>query len=264
MNRLAGIRRILLGGAFVLGLLGVGGSALAQQCTLTETDDPNTFAGGTGAISATLGSGTVTVQVPGGLGLLSLTTTASVNAVVTIPPYTTGTTGQVVVTYTTTNPALAASFTLNAQTQYHGVNITVNCAATPPPPSACVLTQGYWKNHPSEWPVTTLTLGSVAYTQSQLLAILSQPVKGNGLVSLAHQLIAAKLNLADGATAPGSVQQAIAAADLAIGNRVVPPGGTGSLSTSSVSGLVSILDAFNSGTSPGGPAHCAEDTSSGS
>src|SRR4051812_12086632 len=54
--------------------------------------------------------------------------------------------------------------------------------------SGCTLTQGYWKNHPSAWPVTSLTLGSVSYNQTQLLAILHKPVQGNGLVSLAHQL----------------------------------------------------------------------------
>ena len=35
--------------------------------------------------------------------------------------------------------------------------------------------------------------------QSQLLAILNEPARGNGLVILAHQLIAAELNIAQGA-----------------------------------------------------------------
>ena len=54
----------------------------------------------------------------------------------------------------------------------------------------CTLTQGYWKNHASAWPVSSLTLGSVSYDQDELIAILKTPVKGNGLVKLAHQLIA--------------------------------------------------------------------------
>ena len=37
------------------------------------------------------------------------------------------------------------------------------------------------------------------YTQEQLLAILNFPVAGNGLTSLANQLIAATLNQANGA-----------------------------------------------------------------
>src|SRR4051812_25335402 len=52
----------------------------------------------------------------------------------------------------------------------------------------CTLTQGYWKNHASEWPVTSVTLGSRTYTQAEALSILGKSVNGNGLVSLAHQL----------------------------------------------------------------------------
>src|SRR5688572_26907655 len=62
----------------------------------------------------------------------------------------------------------------------------------------CVFTQGYWKNHAEAWPVSTLVLGTVSYSQAQLLEILRTPVRGNGLISLAHQLIAAKLNVANG------------------------------------------------------------------
>ncbi|MBA2541621.1 MAG: hypothetical protein H0V17_18400, partial [Deltaproteobacteria bacterium] len=70
------------------------------------------------------------------------------------------------------------------------------------------------------------------------------PVKGNGLVSLAHQLIAAKLNLANGAD-DTSIADEIAAADALIGSRVVPPAGNGYLSTSSTSSLIGALDGFN-------------------
>ena len=54
----------------------------------------------------------------------------------------------------------------------------------------CTFTIGYWKTHPEAWaPVTGLTLGTVFYTNAQLQQILLQPVAGNGLISLAHQLI---------------------------------------------------------------------------
>ena len=66
-------------------------------------------------------------------------------------------------------------------------------------PGVCVFSQGFWKNHPEAWPVTELQLGNVTYNQQELLSILRQPVRGNGLVLLAHQLIAAKLNIANGA-----------------------------------------------------------------
>jgi len=121
----------------------------------------------------------------------------------------------------------------------------------------CTLTQGFWKNHASAWPVLNLTLGSTSYDQAELLAILNRPVKGNGLISLAHQLIAAKLNVANGGTC-ASAAASIAAADALIGSLVVPPKGSGSLSTSVTSTLVSQLDSFNNGLTPGCPGHCAE------
>jgi hypothetical protein len=113
-------------------------------------------------------------------------------------------------------------------------------------PRNCTFTQGYWKNHPTVWPVTSLSLGTVTYSQSQLLAILGTAVKGNGLVSLAHQLIAAKLNLAYGAS-PLGVTSAIAAADALIGSLVVPPVGAGYLPPVKVCVLTQTLDNFNNG-----------------
>src|SRR5262249_50460875 len=45
-------------------------------------------------------------------------------------------------------------------------------AITPSPVTfACPLGQGFWKNHPDTWPVTSLTLGSQTYTQAELLAL---------------------------------------------------------------------------------------------
>src|SRR5262249_43032663 len=51
---------------------------------------------------------------------------------------------------------------------------------TPTGTPGCVFSQGYWKNHPDQWPVTELQLGNVTYNQQELLAILNQPVRGNG------------------------------------------------------------------------------------
>jgi hypothetical protein len=132
-----------------------------------------------------------------------------------------------------------------------------NCMDQPCATTGCTLTQGYWKNHADKWPVTTLTLGGRTYTQNELLAILRQPVKGNGLISLAHQLIAAKLNVANGAKCT-TINRLIADADAMIGSLVVPPSGTGSLSTSSVGSLVTALDNFNNGLIAGCPGHCSE------
>jgi len=122
----------------------------------------------------------------------------------------------------------------------------------------CTLTQGFWKNHADAWPVTSLMLGSVSYDQAQLLEILETPPKGNGLIALAHQLIAAKLNVAAGASTPGS----LAEADALIGALVVPPVGAGYLAPSVTSALNDAIDRFNNsdgGNCEGAPA-CGDGT----
>jgi hypothetical protein len=129
------------------------------------------------------------------------------------------------------------------------VTPSITPTATPTPsgtPGACVRGQGFWKNHPDQWPVTQLQLGNVTYTQQQLLDILHEPVRGNGLLILAHQLIAAKLNIAAGAD-PSCIQETIAAADALIGDLVIPPVGNGYLSPRDAAHLAGILGQFNEG-----------------
>jgi len=125
--------------------------------------------------------------------------------------------------------------------------------STTPLAENCTYTIGYWKNHFEAWPVAGLTLGTVAYTSAELLAILNQPAGGNGLIILAHQLIAAKLNIANGAD-PTAAAASIAAADAQIGGLIVPPIGGGFLAPASVSALSNTLDDFNNGLI--GPGHC--------
>lgn len=126
---------------------------------------------------------------------------------------------------------------------------------------ACTYTQGFWKTHgpiPSGnnvdvWPVTELSLGTVVYTDLQLQAIFDTPASGNGLVALAHQLIAAKLNLASGADS-AAIAASIDAADALVGALVVPPVGNGSLAPSATTALTGTLTGFNEGAI--GPGHC--------
>jgi hypothetical protein len=117
----------------------------------------------------------------------------------------------------------------------------------------CTFTLGFWKTHAGSWPVTSLVLGNTTYSQAQLLQILNQPVVGNGLISLVHQLIAVKLNIANGAD-PSAVSATITAADAQIGALVVPPIGSDSLTPASTSNETQILDDYNNGVS--GPGHC--------
>jgi hypothetical protein len=131
---------------------------------------------------------------------------------------------------------------------------TIACATLPCDPGHnCTYTQGYWKNHSNAWPLQGLMLGAVNYNASQLLQILNRPAQGNGLVILAHQLIAAKLNIANGAD-PTAAQPTVNAADNMIGGLVIPPIGNGNLSPGQTSSLTTTLTEYNEGTI--GPGHC--------
>jgi|KBSMisStandDraft_5_1062788.scaffolds.fasta_scaffold39192_3 hypothetical protein len=123
-------------------------------------------------------------------------------------------------------------------------------ATTAPCSTGCALSQGYWKTHGpipvgnnvNAWPPhAPVTLGTVAYTDLQLLAILNQPPLGNGLVSLARQLIAVRLSILNGADG-SSIAGAIAAADLLIGGLVVPPVGTDFLDPNITGALTATFD----------------------
>ena len=135
---------------------------------------------------------------------------------------------------------------------------TIDCRTPPRTPTDCTVSQGYWKNHPESWSrVTSLMLGSVTYTQAQILAILRQPARGNGLVSLAHQLIATRLNTLLGAIPTQAVHLAAEQADALIGSQVVPPIGGGRISPCGTRQLTWTLRGFNSGLL--GPGHCPSD-----
>ena len=125
--------------------------------------------------------------------------------------------------------------------------------------SSCTFSQGFWKTHFAAWPQDVLdnglTLGTVSYTAVELLSIFNRPAAGNGLISLAHHLIAAKLNIANGADG-SAVATAIASADAMIGGLVIPPVGSGSLAPSATASLAGVLASYNTGII--GPGHCEE------
>jgi hypothetical protein len=129
-------------------------------------------------------------------------------------------------------------------------------AQTSPCGGECITkTQGYWKTHfPDAWPQDVidngLKLGNVTYTAQELEDIFNTPAQGNGLISLAHQLIAAKLNilsfgLPHDQNAAQAILDAIAAADALIGDLVVPPVGNGFLKPSDTSDLTETLTTYN-------------------
>ena len=118
------------------------------------------------------------------------------------------------------------------------------------PTRRCPLGQGFWKNHPGAWPMTTLTLGSQTYTQAQLLTILKTPVRGDASLILADQLIAAKLNIANGSD-PTPINATMTDADSLLsqfGNLQLPY----NVQTSSAIGQqmvndANVLDRYNNG-----------------
>jgi len=134
------------------------------------------------------------------------------------------------------------------------------CGEVPcPQPMQCVYSQGYWKNHPNAWPVESLKLGNVTYTKAQLISILkTPPAGGNGLVSMSHQLIATKLNAANGAQLTPMTMVTIQGADALIGDLIVPSIGKGKLASSITSPYNSVLDQYNNGQLPGSPPHCGD------
>jgi hypothetical protein len=143
----------------------------------------------------------------------------------------------------------------------------------------CTRTQGYWGSSPAGQtllatlvgaePGGQMLLGSVGYSATELQDILDASVStpgpgANALISLAHQLIAAKANRLNGASAPQSVLDAIAAADLLIGTSDMSPvGSSPSIDPSSTQGQAmdvqkTILDTYNNGDTQGGPPHCED------
>jgi hypothetical protein len=92
-----------------------------------------------------------------------------------------------------------------------------------------------------------MTLGTNFYSNAQLETILQAPVRGDASIALAHQLIAATLNVANG-TDPSPVQTTLDDANSLIGSGIVPEG----IAPSSPIGQQmendeSILDDYNNG-----------------
>ncbi|HEV8230928.1 MAG TPA: delta-60 repeat domain-containing protein [Thermoanaerobaculia bacterium] len=82
--------------------------------------------------------------------------------------------------------------------------------------ATCPRSTGFWKSHPDAWPVSSLILGVQTYTDTELRALLSSPVKGDASLLLAAELIAAKLNVASGVSF-SDLASAIGEADALLG-----------------------------------------------
>jgi hypothetical protein len=107
------------------------------------------------------------------------------------------------------------------------------------------------KNLGQVGPDTTMTVGGHTYSFANLQTIFASSVQGNGVINLGHQLIAAILNVANGAGTPTAISEIQQASDLlktnslVMGVSVVTQGSNPTLYAQLVE-LSSELDAFNS------------------
>jgi hypothetical protein len=144
-----------------------------------------------------------------------------------------------------------------------GVVFTFTNTFTPPPPGpSCTLTQGYWKNHEEDWDAVAdgkpfLTTSTFYNSGTSYITILKTPPKGgNAYLQLAHQFIAASLNLNGAASGNGSVDGAMAgAAAYFAGAPAGIPNPNGALRTQ-LQAWATTLDNFNNGVT--GPGHCPD------
>ncbi|MFN8375903.1 MAG: hypothetical protein U0694_23900 [Anaerolineae bacterium] len=141
----------------------------------------------------------------------------------------------------------------------HTISVYVPCGA-------CTLTQGYWKTHSaygpaptdSGWfttatpngPDTTFFLSGRSWYQ-----VFWTPPAGNAYYNLAHQYMAAKLNILNGASSTAAVNAAITAAE-AFFNTYTPSSNLSRTARQQALAWAATLDQYNNGLI--GPGHCSE------
>ncbi|WP_322797549.1 hypothetical protein [Thermoflexus sp.] len=82
----------------------------------------------------------------------------------------------------------------------------------PPCPVGCVLTQGFWKTHPDAWPKGHHPNDPFFRSGKTWMQVLWTAPRGDAYYILAHQYIAAVLNVANGAVPPPEVAEVISKA----------------------------------------------------
>lgn len=122
----------------------------------------------------------------------------------------------------------------------------------------CTFTQGYWKNHydgagspgsnrDRPWPIDEDT----ELCGRSWLATFDVAPQGDAFFILAHQYLAASLNVAAGASAPADVSSALDEAEALLADCVVADG-----ERARALELAALLDDFNNGVI--GPGHCGD------
>jgi hypothetical protein len=124
----------------------------------------------------------------------------------------------------------------------------------------CTFTQGYWKNHEDVWPVPYSPTAAWMTAVKQVTGLTwdglfgTPPKGGNSYVQLAHQWMAATLNVAGGASASASVTSTLSAAGAWLLANTPTNGPLPSIKNAQADAWGSTLDNFNNGLA--GTPHC--------
>jgi hypothetical protein len=139
--------------------------------------------------------------------------------------------------------------------------------------TGCTLTLGYWKTHsevgPAPYDEGWLEIGDVdgdgtVEQQNEMffgsgktwLEVFRTPPAGNAYYNLAHQYMAAVLNIANGASSTSAVDAAIAGAAALFGAQGVNDVTLSRAERTAALGYATTLDQYNNGLI--GPGHCSE------
>ncbi len=139
------------------------------------------------------------------------------------------------------------------------VNVTVPCVL------GCTLTQGYWKTHsdrgPAPYDTTWALLGglgedTIFYNSGKTwYQVFWTAPAGNPYYILAHQYMAAKLNILNGAASTASVDSTLASAETFF-TANTPSTSFSKTQKAQLTSWANILDQYNRGIT--GPGHCSE------
>jgi hypothetical protein len=155
---------------------------------------------------------------------------------------------------------LRNTLTVDGQPYVVDIDVTIPCD------TGCTLTQGYWKTHSSFGPAPYddgwLEIGDFDgdgtiegaaeqfFGTATWLATFNTPPAGNQFYVLAHQWMAATLNIANGASSTAEVDAALAGAEALFNGDTTLTRAERTLAI----GYAATLDGYNNGLT--GPGHC--------
>lgn len=121
----------------------------------------------------------------------------------------------------------------------------------------CAYTQGYWGSKPGViWPSPYSRTASFYLSGQTWQQVMDTPVNtAPGYYQLAHQFIAATLNVANGASVPTGISATLQLADEWLNNNY-PSSCTAAGSCGQQRDWAKVLDQYNNGLYLGGPPHC--------